>query len=81
MIYRILLITFFMLAVSNGDSFALDAIGSLLTPGDLCSAHARYEGVSNCTKCHKLGVGVPDEKCLECHVKLAKRIRKPGHSL
>lgn len=38
-----------------------------ISPGDLTSAHAELEGMSNCTACHVLGQKVTDAKCLECH--------------
>ncbi len=50
-------------------------VGSLISPGELTSPHAKYEGISNCTQCHSLGGGIPDSKCLDCHDKLAERIK------
>ena len=38
-----------------------------ISPGDLSKAHANFEGVSNCTKCHTVGNKVTREKCLSCH--------------
>lgn len=38
-----------------------------ISPGDLSSAHAKLEGMSNCTQCHELGDKVTNQKCLECH--------------
>jgi hypothetical protein len=38
-----------------------------LSPGDLTAAHAKLEGMSNCTQCHDLGNKVTNAKCLECH--------------
>lgn len=38
-----------------------------LSPGDLTTAHAGLEGMSNCTKCHDLGNKVTNAKCLDCH--------------
>ncbi|HEX6890742.1 MAG TPA: cytochrome c family protein, partial [Chryseolinea sp.] len=38
-----------------------------LSPGDLSQAHAKLEGMSNCTQCHDLGKKVNNNKCLECH--------------
>ncbi len=38
-----------------------------LSSGDLTTAHADLEGISNCTKCHELGEKVLNSKCLECH--------------
>ncbi len=45
-----------------------------LSPGDLISAHAHLEGLSNCTKCHTLGDKVSNAKCLDCHTQLKSRI-------
>ncbi|HXI09689.1 MAG TPA: hypothetical protein VNK06_02695, partial [Thermodesulfobacteriota bacterium] len=56
------------------NAFAKDGVDSLISPGDLAKGHAKYEGITNCTQCHKLGSGVPDSKCLDCHDKLAARI-------
>jgi len=50
-------------------------VGSLISPGELTSPHTKYEGISNCTQCHSLGGGIPDSKCLDCHDKLAERIK------
>lgn len=45
-----------------------------LSPGDLVEAHAHLEGLLSCTKCHDLGKGVSDSKCLDCHEFLKARI-------
>jgi len=43
-----------------------------LSPGDLATAHADLEGVTNCTTCHKLGKkGTTDQFCLACHTEIA----------
>lgn len=58
---------------------AADKTGWLLSPGELSNKHAKYDGIGNCTLCHKVGGGLPDGKCLDCHKKLAERIaRKEG---
>jgi hypothetical protein len=41
-----------------------------ISPGDLTSAHAKFEGMSNCTKCHVLGKQVVNSKCLDCHTEI-----------
>ncbi|MBI5587946.1 MAG: hypothetical protein HY889_06220, partial [Deltaproteobacteria bacterium] len=69
------LVLFIALFILCSTAFARDGVDSLISPGELAKAHARYEGITNCTQCHKLGGGVPDGKCLECHDKLAKRIK------
>lgn len=38
-----------------------------ISPGDLTTAHAKFEGMSNCTLCHDLGNKVANNKCLDCH--------------
>ena len=38
-----------------------------ISPGELTNAHAKFEGLSNCTKCHELGEKVINSKCLDCH--------------
>src|SRR4030066_2238479 len=50
--------------------------GGLISPGKLSNAHSDIEGINNCTKCHQLGGGFPDSKCLGCHNKIRERIEK-----
>ena len=38
-----------------------------ISPGDLSTAHAHLEGLTNCTKCHVLGEHETTSKCLDCH--------------
>ncbi len=45
-----------------------------ISPGDLTLAHAKYEGLSNCTKCHALGKQVPNSKCFDCHTEIRQLI-------
>ena len=45
-----------------------------ISPGDLTNAHAKLEGISNCTKCHELGKQVQASKCLDCHTEIKKLI-------
>jgi hypothetical protein len=45
-----------------------------ISPGDLTSAHAQFEGVANCTKCHELGDKVTNAKCLDCHKEIKTRM-------
>ncbi|MCR9153548.1 MAG: cytochrome C [Bacteroidetes bacterium] len=40
------------------------------SPGKLSEAHAEFEGLDNCTLCHKIGAQVSEQKCLECHKEL-----------
>ncbi|MBK6829532.1 MAG: hypothetical protein IPG92_01765 [Flavobacteriales bacterium] len=51
-----------------------------LSPGDLTTAHASLEGMSNCTQCHDLGNKVTNAKCLACHKELQSLItQKRGY--
>jgi nitrate/TMAO reductase-like tetraheme cytochrome c subunit len=45
-----------------------------ISPGDLTTAHANLEGMSNCTKCHELGDKVENSKCLDCHKEIKSLI-------
>lgn len=44
------------------------------SPGKLTKAHAEFEGLANCTKCHDLGNKVSDTKCLDCHKELSSLV-------
>ena len=58
----------------------LSKLQAQLSPGDLASAHAHLEGVSNCTQCHVLGEKVSDNKCLDCHKEIKTRVdRQSGY--
>jgi hypothetical protein len=72
---RLLRITLFMtLAVM------VMAVRAQLSPGDLTTAHAELEGMSNCTHCHDLGNKVTNAKCLDCHKELKALIgQKRGY--
>jgi nitrate/TMAO reductase-like tetraheme cytochrome c subunit len=55
-------------------------VSAQLSPGDLTSAHAHLEGISNCTQCHDLGEKVSNNKCLSCHKAIKSRIdQKEGY--
>ena len=41
-----------------------------ISPGELTTAHANLEGLSNCTKCHDLGDKVTNSNCLACHTEI-----------
>ncbi|MFO0581188.1 MAG: hypothetical protein U0229_02855 [Anaeromyxobacter sp.] len=43
------------------------ARADLFSPGELSKAHAAYEGLQNCTKCHTAGKQLTPEACLACH--------------
>lgn len=46
----------------------------VFSPGDLSKAHASLEGMRGCSKCHVEGSGHSDERCLECHDEINKRL-------
>ncbi len=64
-----------MTALLYSNARAGEGVHTLISPGDLAKSHAKYEGIKNCTQCHRLGGGLPDGKCLDCHDKLAARIK------
>lgn len=45
-----------------------------ISPGELSSAHASLEGISNCTQCHTLGKTISSDRCLACHTEIRSRI-------
>ena len=61
-------------------SLMASGVHAQLSPGDLTTAHAALEGMSNCTQCHDLGNKVTNAKCLECHKEIRALItRKKGY--
>jgi len=54
--------------------FSAITANAQISPGDLSKAHAKFEGISNCTKCHGVGNKVTREKCLECHKEIQANI-------
>ncbi len=72
---RIFVLTILAMALLCSGARAADGLSSLISPGDLAKDHEKYEGISNCTQCHRLGGGLPDSKCLDCHDKLAAKIK------
>ncbi|MEQ9501644.1 MAG: hypothetical protein RIT81_32535 [Deltaproteobacteria bacterium] len=48
-----------------------------LSPAPLSSAHAAWDDRAGCEKCHKLGGGVTEDRCLSCHdhKNLARTVR------
>jgi hypothetical protein len=67
-----LLRTYFTLVLLAAGSMVV----AQLSPGDLTTAHAALEGMSNCTQCHDLGNKVTNAKCLECHKEIKSLITK-----
>ena len=72
------------LAKSKGDGLESGegVVNKLLAPGPLMSGHKDLEH-GDCLKCHDAGQGVPDGKCLDCHVAIKKSIqeKKSFHGL
>ncbi|MEK7774074.1 MAG: hypothetical protein AAB307_06965, partial [Deltaproteobacteria bacterium] len=67
-------ILLFLSGLPSG-ALAKSGFDALISPGELAASHSRYEGITNCTKCHSMGSGVPDGNCLDCHDKLAAKIK------
>lgn len=55
---------------------ALPARADLFSPGELAKAHAPFEGLSNCVKCHPAGGQLSQDTCLDCHDELTGRVAK-----
>jgi Cytochrome c7 and related cytochrome c len=51
-----------------------------LSPGDLSQAHAKLEGLDNCTRCHEKDRRLGPELCVVCHVSIKAQHDKK-HSL
>ncbi|MBK7009051.1 MAG: hypothetical protein IPH36_10690 [Saprospiraceae bacterium] len=54
--------------------FCMYAAWAQLSPGKLTKAHAKLEGLANCTQCHTIGAKLSEQKCLDCHKELKARI-------
>ncbi len=65
-----------MLIFAPLPALGAEGFGALISPGKLAKSHAKYDGIKNCTECHVLTGGVQDKKCLDCHDKLAKKIKE-----
>ncbi len=72
---RLVLFLILSIVIVSDKGFAINFDpGKLLSPGDLSSAHSRYEGIKNCFKCHAIDQGLVDTNCLKCHTEIQKRI-------
>ena len=71
----VLLLSVLLLPAASFAADGKEGVHTLISPGPLASAHAKYDGILSCTKCHRLGGGVPDRLCLDCHDKLDERIK------
>ncbi|HEY9166729.1 MAG TPA: cytochrome C [Candidatus Kryptonia bacterium] len=47
-----------------------------ISPGELTTAHANLEGMSNCTQCHTIGKSLSNARCLSCHKEINVRIKQ-----
>lgn len=47
------------------------ARAQLISPGPLARSHADLDGESGCDRCHASGKRVLDQKCLDCHKRVA----------
>ncbi|MFQ5736655.1 MAG: hypothetical protein ACE5GY_07310 [Thermodesulfobacteriota bacterium] len=72
---RTLVIIFVAVVSLYSNAMAQDGLHTLISPGDLARPHAKYEGITKCTKCHRLGGGLPDRRCLDCHDRLDAQIK------
>lgn len=60
--------TIFLVAFVYITSF--NNLFSQISPGELSKAHAIFEGVVYCSKCHFIGEEANNTKCLECHTEI-----------
>ncbi|MBN2524921.1 MAG: hypothetical protein JXR76_00920 [Deltaproteobacteria bacterium] len=61
---------------SMSISISGNAAGQVFSPGKLSNAHAQWDSLNHCDKCHTPGQKIDRQKCLTCHRPLAERIRK-----
>jgi hypothetical protein len=52
------------------------ARADVFSPGPLTAAHAKLEGIRNCTQCHVAGGQLSAARCLDCHAELKERVAK-----
>lgn len=50
------------------------SVRAQISPGPLSRAHQTLSGSLNCAKCHDLGAGGVQLKCLECHTEIRQRL-------
>jgi hypothetical protein len=62
-------------------AFAASAAFGQVSPGPLARPHAKFEGNTNCTKCHASSKGAGmDARCLDCHDAI-RTLRAAGRGL
>ena len=55
-------------------AMSLSTRAQIASPGKLSHAHAKLEGVNNCTRCHNFGEKSFRDNCLQCHTEIRSRI-------
>ena len=76
----------FIFLILLGFSFFVHAqeglLNKLLAPGPLMQGHANLEA-KDCLKCHNVGKGIDNSKCLECHKEIRPYVlsKKGFHGL
>jgi Class III cytochrome C family len=53
---------------------AAAAQAQVFSPGPLNKGHEQLEGLANCTKCHMAGAQLSEQRCLDCHTELKRRV-------
>ena len=65
------------IAIAVGAGLAPSpSLADVFSPGPLSAAHAKLEGIKNCTQCHVAGGQLSPQRCLDCHAELKDRIAK-----
>jgi len=70
-----LFVSLCFLCVSSLMLYHYQELYSQELPGKLNMVHAKWEGGTNCVKCHTAGKEIDPLKCLDCHKELALRIK------
>ena len=70
-----------MLAIAGlflwaSGAFRVRPAHAQISPGPLSKGHQSLSGPTNCTKCHDLGRGTAEMKCLECHTEIRERLNQ-----
>lgn len=56
--------------------YSLPASAQIISPGDLSRAHAAYDNLKSCTRCHSAQQRLSASACLTCHTELNARVEK-----
>lgn len=73
--YRLSFILILFLSSLSHSKVDEGLFSKLLSPGPLIEGHKNLEK-TGCLKCHVMGEGVPDKKCLECHKEIDRFVKK-----